>query len=85
MDKIGVHSIMASGVKGHGRQREHTETYRSAEYRESFVSKVRIELAVEAPIVDRVIETIHASGLSVRPVTEKFRPAIGVSRSHLHR
>jgi len=48
------------------------------------VSKVRIELAVEAPIVDRVIETIHASGLSVRPVTEKFRPAIGASRSHLH-
>ena len=84
MDKIGVHSITASGVKGHGRQREHTETYRSAEYRESFVSKVRIELAVEAPIVDRVIETIHATGLSLRPVTEKFLPAIGASRSHLH-
>jgi nitrogen regulatory protein P-II 2 len=62
LDKIGVHSITASEVKGHGRQSGHTETYRGAEYKVSFVSKVKIELAVEAAMLDKVIETIRTSG-----------------------
>ena len=62
LDKIGVQGITASDVKGHGRQSGHTETYRGAEYKVSFVSKVKIELAVEASMLDEVIETIRTSG-----------------------
>ncbi len=64
LDKIGVQGITASDVKGHGRQSGHTETYRGAEYKVSFVSKVKIELAVEESMVDEVIETIRKSGHS---------------------
>ncbi len=64
LGKIGVQSITATEVKGHGRQSGHTETYRGAEYKVSFVSKVKIELAVEASRVDEIIETIRSSGLT---------------------
>ena len=59
---IGVQGITVTEVKGHGRQRGHTEFYRGAEYTVSFVPKVKIELAVEEAIVDRVVEAIQAAG-----------------------
>jgi nitrogen regulatory protein P-II 2 len=64
LEKIGVQSITASDAKGHGRQSGHTETYRGAEYNVSFVSKVKIELAIEASMLERVIEAIRTAGLS---------------------
>ena len=64
LGKIGVQSITATEVKGHGRQSGHTETYRGAEYKVNFVSKVKIELAIDASMVDNVVETIRASGQS---------------------
>ena len=64
LEKIGIEGITASEVKGHGRQRGHTEMYRGAEYKINFVSKVKIELAIDASRVDEVIETIKTSGQS---------------------
>ena len=64
LSKIGVQGITATEVKGHGRQSGHTETYRGAEYKVSFVSKVKIELAIDASMVDNVVDTIRASGQS---------------------
>lgn len=55
---IGVEGLTASEVKGYGRQRGHTEIYRGAEYEISFVPKVKLEIAVPADLVDRVIEAI---------------------------
>jgi nitrogen regulatory protein P-II 2 len=51
---IGVQGITVTEVKGHGRQR--------GEYTVSFVPKVKIELAVDEAIADRVIETIQVAG-----------------------
>ena len=62
LDKIGVQGITASDAKGHGRQSGHAETYRGAEYQVSFISKVKIELAVETSMLGKVIETIRSSG-----------------------
>jgi nitrogen regulatory protein P-II 2 len=59
---IGVQGITVTEVKGHGRQRGHTEFYRGAEYTVSFVPKVKLELAVDAALVDRVVETIRGAG-----------------------
>ena len=58
LEKIGVQGITASEVKGHGRQRGHTEFYRGAEYKVSFVPKVKLEIAVEAGLARQVTETI---------------------------
>jgi nitrogen regulatory protein P-II 2 len=56
---LGIQGITVTEVKGHGRQRGHTEFYRGAEYAVSFVPKVKIEVAVETGIADKVIEAIQ--------------------------
>ena len=55
---IGVHGLTVTEVKGYGRQKGHTEIYRGAEYAVSFLPKLKIEVAVDAPLVDKVVEAI---------------------------
>lgn len=62
LGQLGIQGITVTEVKGHGRQRGHTEFYRGAEYTVSFVPKVKLELAVDEGIVDRAIEAIQQSG-----------------------
>ena len=58
---IGVQGITVTEVKGHGRQRGHTEFYRGAEYAVSFVPKLRIEVAVEESMTAKVVEAIQTA------------------------
>ena len=58
LSEIGVQGITVTEVKGFGRQKGHTELYRGAEYVVDFLPKVKIEAAVEAGLVDQVIEAI---------------------------
>ncbi len=55
---VGVHGLTVTEVKGYGRQKGHTEIYRGAEYAVSFLPKLKIEVAVSAKLVDKVIDTI---------------------------
>jgi nitrogen regulatory protein P-II 1 len=48
-------------VRGFGRQRGHTETYRGTEYRVTFTPKTRIEVVVDDGMVDAVVEKILES------------------------
>jgi nitrogen regulatory protein P-II 1 len=45
-------------VRGHGRQRGHSEVYRGGEYRVDFVPKVRIEVLVSNEQSEKVANTI---------------------------
>ena len=58
---IGVHGLTVTEVKGYGRQKGHTEIYRGAEYAVSFLPKVKIEVAVAASLVGKVVEAIIAA------------------------
>ncbi|MDY0205385.1 MAG: P-II family nitrogen regulator [Pseudomonas sp.] len=58
LSEIGVQGITVTEVKGFGRQKGHTELYRGAEYVVDFLPKVKIEVAIGAAQLDRVIETI---------------------------
>jgi nitrogen regulatory protein P-II 2 len=58
---IGVHGLTVTEVKGYGRQKGHTEIYRGAEYVVSFLPKMKIEVAVAAPLVPKVIEAITSA------------------------
>ena len=58
LSDIGVQGITVTEVKGFGRQKGHTELYRGAEYVVDFLPKVKLEAAVEAGLVDQVIEAI---------------------------
>ncbi len=61
LSEIGVQGMTVTEVKGFGRQKGHTELYRGAEYMVDFLPKVKIELAVSADLVDKVIDAITAS------------------------
>ena len=58
LSEIGVQGITVTEVKGFGRQKGHTELYRGAEYVVDFLPKVKIEAAVAADMVDKVIDAI---------------------------
>jgi nitrogen regulatory protein P-II 2 len=48
-------------VKGYGRQKGHTEIYRGTEYAVSFLPKLKIEVAVAASQLDKVIDAISSA------------------------
>ncbi|MGB9367124.1 MAG: P-II family nitrogen regulator [Xanthobacteraceae bacterium] len=58
---VGVHGLTVTEVKGYGRQKGHTEIYRGTEYAVNFLPKVKIEVAVDAGQVDKVVEAITAA------------------------
>jgi nitrogen regulatory protein P-II 2 len=58
---LGVHGLTVTEVKGYGRQKGHTEIYRGAEYAVSFLPKLKIEVAVSADMVSKVIDAITSA------------------------
>ena len=54
----GVRGLTISEVRGYGRQKGHTETYRGSEYRIEFIPKIKIEVVVEDDSVDKVVDAI---------------------------
>ncbi|GAA0593418.1 P-II family nitrogen regulator [Caenispirillum bisanense] len=56
---LGLLGLTATEVRGFGRQKGQTEIYRGSEYEVSFLPKVKIEVAVEDDIVDKVIDAIR--------------------------
>lgn len=54
----GIRGLTISEVRGYGRQKGHTETYRGSEYRIEFIPKIKIEIVVESSKVEKVIEVI---------------------------
>jgi len=58
LNGIGIKGMTISEVKGYGRQKGHKEIYRGAEYIVDFIPKVKLEIIVDTPQIDEVIETI---------------------------
>jgi nitrogen regulatory protein P-II 2 len=56
---LGVQGLTVTEVKGFGRQKGQTEIYRGAEYVVNFLPKVKIEVAVNDELADRVIEAVQ--------------------------
>ena len=60
LNACGVQGMTVSEVRGIGRQRGHSETYRGAEYTVDFLPKVKFEIVVNDDHASAVIETILA-------------------------
>ena len=56
--EIGIEGITVSEVRGHGRQKGHTETYRGREYSVDLLPKVKLELVLPEAQTPQVIDTI---------------------------
>jgi nitrogen regulatory protein P-II 1 len=58
LEMAGVRGMTVSEVSGYGRQKGHTEVYRGAEYDIALVPKIRVEIVVDDPEADEVVEVI---------------------------
>ncbi|MCX8035554.1 MAG: P-II family nitrogen regulator [Candidatus Sumerlaeia bacterium] len=59
LSEIGVQGITVGEVKGFGRQKGHDAVYRGREYHVEFIPRLRLEIAIEDSLVERVIQTIE--------------------------
>ena len=55
---VGLQGMTVTEVRGFGRQRGHTETYRGTEYKVDFVPKVKMEIVVGDELVDKALSAI---------------------------
>ena len=62
----GIHAdgITISEVRGHGRQKGHTEVYRGQEYNIDFLPKVKVEMVVPDARLDEVVNALSAAARS---------------------
>jgi nitrogen regulatory protein P-II 1 len=56
--EAGVEGMTVTEVRGHGRQKGHTEFYRGREYTVDVLPKVKIEAVLPDPLVDRAVQAI---------------------------
>jgi nitrogen regulatory protein P-II 1 len=55
---IGIEGMTISEVRGHGRQKGHTEVYRGQEYKVDLLPKVKLEMVVSTARSDEVIKAL---------------------------
>jgi nitrogen regulatory protein P-II 1 len=58
LNELGIQGMTLTEVRGFGRQKGHTETYRGTEYAVDFVPKVKLEIAVADDKLQKVVDTI---------------------------
>src|SRR5712692_9242067 len=56
--EIGVEGMTVSDVRGHGRQKGHTEVYRGREYTVDLLPKIKIEMVLPDHLVDAAVQAI---------------------------
>ena len=61
LTQIGVQGMTVTEVRGFGRQKGHTETYRGTEYTVDFVPKIKLEIVVADGNVKQVIDAVMQS------------------------
>lgn len=58
LNQAGISGLTVTEVKGFGRQRGHKEIYRGTEYHIDFIPKVKLEIVLEASMVEKAIAAI---------------------------
>lgn len=58
---IDITGMTVSEVRGHGRQKGHTELYRGAEYNVDFIPKTELSIVIPEDRVDAAVEAIRTA------------------------
>jgi len=58
LKNIGIDGMTVTEVRGHGRQKGHTEVYRGQEYRVELVPKIKLEMVVASERAEEVVKTV---------------------------
>ncbi|HKQ07745.1 MAG TPA: P-II family nitrogen regulator [Blastocatellia bacterium] len=86
LQEVGINGLTVTEVRGFGRQKGHTETYRGSEYKIDFLPKVKVEVALPLEMVDQAIDAIMKTAktgkfgdgkIFVLPVEEVIRIRTG--------
>jgi len=56
--EIGVEGMTVLEVRGHGRQKGHTESYRGREYSVDLLPKIKLELVLDDKLAERAVGAI---------------------------
>jgi nitrogen regulatory protein PII len=56
--EVGVDGMTVTDVRGHGRQKGHTEVYRGREYTVDLLPKVKVEMVLPDELVDQAVQAI---------------------------
>ncbi|MBV8475658.1 MAG: P-II family nitrogen regulator [Acidobacteria bacterium] len=58
LHEIGIEGMTVIEVRGHGRQKGHTEFYRGREYTVDLLPKLKIEMVIGDSLVERAVQAI---------------------------
>jgi len=58
---LDITGMTVSEVRGHGRQKGHTELYRGAEYNVDFIPKTELTVVIPESQVDAAVEAIRTA------------------------
>jgi nitrogen regulatory protein P-II 1 len=58
LQEAGIEGMTVLEVRGHGRQKGHTEVYRGREYTVDLIPKIKIEMVLPDEIVERAVSAI---------------------------
>ncbi len=58
---LGVEGMTISEVRGHGRQKGHTEVYRGQEYEVDLLPKLKLELVIPSSRFEEILATLTAA------------------------
>lgn len=56
--EVGVDGMTVFEVRGQGRQKGHTESYRGREYNVDLLPKIKIEMVLDDAVVERAVDVI---------------------------
>ena len=56
--QMGVEGMTVSEVRGHGRQKGHTEVFKGREYSVDLLPKIKLELVLPTELAEDAIDTI---------------------------
>jgi nitrogen regulatory protein PII len=88
LDKLSLPGMTVTEVRGHGRQKGHTATYRGKEYDVQLLPKVEIEIVVQNDLVEPAVKAIVSAARTgeigdgrvfVMPVEQSYNIRTGES------
>lgn len=86
LDKLGLAGLTVTEVRGHGKQKGHTATYRGKEYDVSLLPKTKVEVVLPDNMVEGAVKAIMAAArtgeigdgrIFVVPVTQSYKIRTG--------
>ncbi len=64
LQEVGADGMTVTEVRGHGRQKGHTEVYRGREYSVDLIPKIKIEMVLADAMVEKAVQAILGAARS---------------------